>query len=70
MKCAHCAAPNADNLWHAQLCADSRRKRKKRLCDACDVELNRMVLEFMGDAKASEKMAAYEANGRRWKEAA
>lgn len=63
MKCAHCHAPNADNLWQPQLCADGRTKRNKRLCDVCDEELNRLVLEYFNDPKAGEKMAGYVANG-------
>lgn len=44
-------------LTQWQICADGRTYRP--LCGCCDVELNRMVLEFMGDPDAAAKMARY-----------
>lgn len=60
MKCAHCQAPKAGFAWDVKVCADGRKKRSKWLCGPCDVELNRMVLEFLGDPKAAEKLEAYQ----------
>lgn len=60
MKCAHCNCSNAANRWEPKVCADGRKLRSKYLCDACDVDLNRMVLEFFNDPKAAEKMRAYQ----------
>lgn len=58
-KCAHCGNKGATNLWHPALCADGRKKRSKRLCDPCDIELNRMVLEFFNYPNAADLMSAY-----------
>lgn len=59
MKCAHCRAPKAAHRWTLQACADNRRKRAKYLCDPCDVEMNRTVLNFFNDPAAAEKLARY-----------
>lgn len=61
MKCAHCQAPKAAHRWSIQACADKRRVRSKWLCTPCDIQLNALVLAFVSDAKAAEKMAAYQA---------
>ena len=52
--CARCGAPSTQQ-W--QICADHRLFRG--LCTACDVELNRLVLDFVHDPLADEKMDAY-----------
>ena len=59
MKCAHCATPKAPHRWTLQACADGRRKRSRYLCGPCDAELNLMVLRFLGDPRAAEKVASY-----------
>jgi hypothetical protein len=59
MKCCHCAAPKARNRWELQACADGRKKRSRWLCDEHDAELNLLVLRFLGDPKAENKVAAY-----------
>lgn len=59
--CAHCRAPGADNEWTLWACADGRKKRVRKLCDPCDVELNRTVLFFFNDPAAAEKVARYAA---------
>jgi hypothetical protein len=59
MKCAHCHVPNADRGWYLTACADKRKRRSKRLCNECDVELNRIVLEYFNDPLALEKIEAY-----------
>lgn len=43
--------------WGA--CADDNVQRP--LCAECDVEVNRIVLDWMGDPAAAAKMAVYEA---------
>ncbi|MBW3630997.1 MAG: hypothetical protein KY464_17120 [Gemmatimonadetes bacterium] len=40
-----------------QICADDRVFRP--LCLDCDIELNRMVLKWVGFADAAEKLARY-----------
>lgn len=64
MNCSHCNTSNATNRWTPQLCADGRKKRSKYLCDPCDVELNRLMLEFFNDPRAAEKMRAYQSTER------
>lgn len=59
MKCAHCDKPGADNTWDLWACADSRKHRKKHLCDKCDIKLNTFVLKFFGDTNARHKMEKY-----------
>lgn len=61
MKCAHCGRARAANTWTVEACADGGRKRRKWLCDPCDVRLNRLVLKFFRDPKAAEKMRRYRA---------
>lgn len=53
---AGCDRP-AYATWGA--CADDNMQRP--LCAECDVELNWMALEWMGDPDLIEKMRAYEA---------
>lgn len=59
MKCAHCGKPQAGNGWSVQVCADGRKMRKRHLCDACDTELNLLMLMFFNDAQAEPKIRAY-----------
>lgn len=54
--CFRCASPS---LHQWQICADQNQYRG--LCKECDVELNRMVLTFMGDPDAARKLREYEA---------
>ena len=68
IKCAHCGEGYAERKWTLQACADGRKKRTKYLCDPCDIRLNKLVLNFFKDVKASEKSLAYArklAKGRR-----
>lgn len=58
MKCAHCQTPKAQNKWTLTACADNR-KRVMRLCDPCDIELNRIVLLFLNVPGAAKKIKAY-----------
>jgi len=44
-------------VFQWQACADNRLFRP--LCTSCDVDLNRLVLEWMGDPQANQKMDAY-----------
>ena len=54
LSCIRCGKP-ATTQW--QVCADGNVYRP--LCRGCDVELNAMVLEWMGDGDVGEKMAKY-----------
>ena len=55
LPCVRCREP-ARFQWNA--CSDGNLWRP--LCLACDVELNRWVLEWMGDPDAEAKAKAYE----------
>lgn len=52
--CFRCGAPS-HHQWH--ICSDNNRPRG--LCKLCDVLMNDLVLEFLGDAERPQKMAAY-----------
>jgi hypothetical protein len=52
--CRRCGAPSR---YQWQICADHRVFRA--ICSDCDVELNELVLRWVGDPEAEEKMAAY-----------
>ncbi len=54
LPCCRCGRP-ADSQW--QVCADGRLFRP--ICDPCDIELNAMVLRWMGDPDAEAKIARY-----------
>jgi len=56
MPCVRDCGRRATTQW--QVCADGRQFRP--LCAECDVELNRLVLEWAGFPDAEEKMIAYE----------
>jgi hypothetical protein len=62
MKCAHCRTPKAIASWELRACADGGKRRKKWLCSPCDIECNRMMLEFFNDPEAGEKIEAYKAD--------
>lgn len=52
--CFRCGAPSR---YQWNICSDSNRPRG--LCGLCDVLLNDLVLDFMGDSERPAKMAAY-----------
>jgi hypothetical protein len=54
LPCFRCAAP-ASEQW--QICADGNLWRP--VCKSCDVQLNRVVLDFMRDPDADVKVSAY-----------
>jgi hypothetical protein len=54
----HCGE-KANTSWTLNLCADNRRKRVLRLCQACDNALNDQVLMLLGDKKRVQKMDRY-----------
>lgn len=56
LPCVRCGHP-AYHSWQA--CADKRLHRP--LCIPCDVELNEIVLRWVGDPDAETKLAAYRA---------
>ena len=53
-RCIRCGSP-AVHQWN--ICADKNRYRP--LCNACDIALNRMVLEWAGHPDVEKLMAAY-----------
>lgn len=53
-KCFRCGA-QAKYQW--QICSDGRQYRP--ICEQCDIELNEMVLRWMGFTDWEEKMEAY-----------
>lgn len=52
--CARCGKP-ANQQW--QICSDDRLYRP--LCNACDLEMNELVLKWIGFPDWEEKMEAY-----------
>lgn len=54
LKCARCKA-SARFQW--TICSDGNLYRP--MCLACDIALNRLVLEWMGDPDVDSKIAAY-----------
>lgn len=54
LKCYRCSN-KASSQWN--VCADGGIFRP--LCRSCDIELNRMVLDWMGDNKVEEKIRKY-----------
>ena len=61
--CAHCGAP-AVETFTLRMCAEGRRKRSVHLCDACDVALSSLVLEFVRTPDLERVVAAYAARSR------
>lgn len=62
MICSHCKTNHKSrdlNRWDIQLCADGRRRRVFYLCDPCDIDLNSIMLQMMGDKNAEVKAAKY-----------
>jgi hypothetical protein len=54
LPCARCGAP-ATQQW--KVCADGSLNRP--ICTECDIALNELVLEFMRDPEAQEKLKRY-----------
>lgn len=54
LKCVRCGA-KATQQWSA--CADNNIVRP--ICTECDIDLNQLALEFMGDPHVGTKMALY-----------
>lgn len=57
LNCFRCGN-NAHAQW--QICADGNQYRP--ICVMCDIDLNRLVLEFMRDPEVEMKMAIYESD--------
>jgi len=57
MLCFRCKK-KAHTQW--QICADGNQWRP--ICVMCDIDLNRLVLEFMRDKDVERKMAIYESD--------
>ena len=58
--CVRGCGRKAHASWQA--CADGRLHRP--LCWPCDVELNKLVLQWMGDPEWEAKIKAYREKGR------
>lgn len=58
VKCGHCHEQPATAQWSLRACAAGR-KAWWPLCEACDVELNAMVLRFVDHPMAESLLAAY-----------
>ena len=54
LPCFRCGSPSY-HQW--QICADNNLFRP--VCDKCDIELNKLVLEWMGFDDAQEKLIDY-----------
>lgn len=57
--CFRCGQ-KAEHQW--SICADGNLQRP--ICQSCDVELNKLVLEWAGDPEADAKIAAYRERSR------
>lgn len=55
LPCFRCGNKPSRSQW--QICADGNQYRP--ICRQCDIELNALVLKFMGDDRANEKMKEY-----------
>ncbi len=58
LKCIRCGA-QAVHQW--SICADGNNHRP--ICLACDIALNRLVLEWFGHPRTDELIEAYERKG-------
>jgi len=58
-KCAHCKKRAARETWTLDLCAMENKKLTGELCRPCDIELNRMVMEFFNVPDAQKLAEAY-----------
>lgn len=56
--CAHCGTKPAERVWNVRPCAIGKR-RQRRLCEACDVKLNDLVLRFFKEPERKALMARY-----------
>ena len=56
--CFRCGAKPSLHQW--QICADGNIWRA--ICKSCDVALNRIVLEFVGDVDVDAKITRYAAS--------
>lgn len=45
--------------WTLWACADGNAKRVRYLCDACDLDLNRIAMSFLRIPQAAAKLAEY-----------
>lgn len=57
-RCQHCGSQPANRTWDMRPCAIGRHITY-RLCDECDLTLNRMVLDFFRVPNAGELLAEY-----------
>lgn len=65
LKCYRCKKRRAVHQW--QCCADGNTWRP--LCLVCDIALNKLVLQWVGDPEWQSKLKAYkEREEKRWPE--
>lgn len=57
LPCFRCGDPSR---FQWQVCADKCLYRP--ICETCDIELNKMVLRWMGDPEAERKIEEYKRN--------
>lgn len=57
LPCSRCGAKPSVHQW--QICSDGNLYRP--LCLACDIDLQRVVLEWIGDPDCAEKVERYRA---------
>lgn len=55
LRCYRCRKRRASQQW--QICAD--RNVYRAVCTECDIELNELVLRWVGDPNADAKLARY-----------
>jgi hypothetical protein len=58
MSCAHCGTDSAERIWDMRPCAIGEHITYN-LCDPCDLELNRIILEFFKVPNGDELLAEY-----------
>lgn len=56
VKCFRCKENPAAQQW--QICSDGNAYRA--ICRQCDIDVNRLILEFMGFPNVDEMIARYE----------
>lgn len=59
VKCSHCHVRPASAQWSLKACAAKGRKAWWPLCEACDIELNAIVLRYVDHPLAESLLTAY-----------
>ena len=61
MKCFRCGKKGTQ-AWTINICADGNKKREFKVCQSCDIQLNAIVLIFMGFRNWKSKIDKYKPN--------